>query len=351
MLLYLHIPFCDSKCHYCSFNSYTTINHLKSRYMDALYNQLQEDIEKFGITKGDIETIFIGGGTPSTVSTKEYEKIFTFLKPYMRHEIEITTEANPNSATKAWIEGMRELGVNRFSFGVQSFNEEKLRLLNRSHSPNQAIKAVENAYALGIENISIDIIYGVADDTKKLLKRDIEIASSLPLNHISCYSLTIEENTFFSTKANMSIDDENLARWLIELVQERLFPQYEISNFGSYISKHNLGYWQHKAYLGIGSGAVGFVDGSRYYPYRDVTLYIKEPLFKSKERLSTKNIIDEKIFLGARSIVGIDTKILTEDQRKRAEILVNEGKVTFREGRFYSRDYLIADEIALYMMG
>ncbi len=350
MLLYLHIPFCDSKCHYCSFNSYTNLGYLKESYMDALFKQLKQDIEIYKVKKGSIQTIFIGGGTPSTISTKLYKKIFNFIEPYMCQNIEITSEANPNSATKEWLKGMVDLGVNRFSFGVQSFNEKKLKVLNRSHSPYQAIKAVEDCYLLGVENISIDLMYGVAGDSKELLKQDLTIATQVPINHLSSYSLTIEENTFFSTKNYMSIDDENIARWFIELVQDRLFPQYEISNFGSYISKHNLGYWQHKEYLGIGSGAVGYIYGFRYYPHSDVTRYIKEPHFKSKENLSTKNIVDEKIFLGARSIVGIEKEILNTSQLQKAETLENKGKLESKDDRFYNKDYLISDEVALYII-
>ena len=145
MLLYIHIPFCDSKCSYCAFNSYVDKFHLKESYMKALEVQLVYELERFLASTNSIESVFIGGGTPSTISPKLYEPIFERLKPYLACGIEITSEANPNSATKEWLHGMWELGVNRISFGVQSFNREKLKLLNRSHTPTQALDAINNA--------------------------------------------------------------------------------------------------------------------------------------------------------------------------------------------------------------
>ena len=197
MLVYIHIPFCDSKCFYCSFNSYVDKFDLKQEYMQSLKTQLLFELERFEVKKNQIKSVFIGGGTPSTIKAKNYEEIFKILKPFLTKGAEITTEANPNSATKEWLNQMFNLGVNRVNFGVQSFDEKKLKLLNRAHSKNQAIKAVENAKEVGFENISIDLIYGVSCDSKELLKNDIEIASSLPINHLSAYALTIEENTPF----------------------------------------------------------------------------------------------------------------------------------------------------------
>ena len=155
--LYIHIPFCDSKCSYCAFNSYVDKFHLKEQYMSALKTQLIHELERFGAKEKSIETVFLGGGTPSTVSPQLYKPIFDYIHPYLKDDIEITSEANPNSATLEWLSGMKELGVNRISFGVQSFDSTKLKLLNRAHTPDQAKNAVLNAAKIGYENISLDL--------------------------------------------------------------------------------------------------------------------------------------------------------------------------------------------------
>ena len=145
MLLYLHIPFCDSKCSYCAFNSYVDKFYLKESYMQALFVQLKHELKRFDAKPNSIETLFIGGGTPSTVAPKLYKDIFTLLASYLKPKSEITSEANPNSATYEWLDGMYKLGVNRISFGVQSFDAQKLKTLNRAHTPQMAKDALLNA--------------------------------------------------------------------------------------------------------------------------------------------------------------------------------------------------------------
>ncbi len=223
--------------------------------MKSILLQLKSELERFEATQKSIETLFIGGGTPSTISPELYQPFFEFIKPYLQKDAEITTEANPNSATFIWLKGMKELGVNRVSFGVQSFDDNKLKILGRNHTSHMAKEAITNAHKVGFKNISLDLIYGTAVDNKKLLENDLNIANSLPINHISAYSLTLEEGTTFFNKPEVQNDDENLAYWFAKKIP---LPQYEISNFGTYQSKHNLGYWQYKEYMGIGSGAVGF---------------------------------------------------------------------------------------------
>ena len=220
MLLYIHIPFCDSKCSYCAFNSYVDKFHLKEAYMKALLTQLEYELQRFDAKPHSIETLFIGGGTPSTIAPKLYEPIFKLLKPYLACGSEITSEANPNSATYEWLSGMWELGVNRISFGVQSFNAQKLKLLNRAHSNSQAKEAILNAQKVGFKNISLDLIYATLGDTKELLTHDLETAFSLPINHISAYALTIEEGTVFESKPQMSKERLKLTSWLFEKIKK-----------------------------------------------------------------------------------------------------------------------------------
>ncbi|MBV5320631.1 MAG: radical SAM family heme chaperone HemW, partial [Sulfuricurvum sp.] len=194
MLLYIHIPFCDSKCSYCAFNSYVDKFSLREAYMNAVLVQLNSELLRFNVSAANpIESVFIGGGTPSTVDPALYRPIFEMIDPYLVKNCEITAEANPNSATRTWLEGMFELGVNRLSFGVQSFNNEKLKILGRAHHTQHALEAIRTASAIGYKHLSIDLIYGVSGDTKALLKSDIDQAFLLPIDHISLYALTIEE--------------------------------------------------------------------------------------------------------------------------------------------------------------
>ena len=349
MLLYIHIPFCDSKCSYCAFNSYVDKFHLKEAYMLALVEQLAFELKRFGATADAIETIFIGGGTPSTVAPALYKPLFELLKPYLKKNIEITSEANPNSASYAWLEGMYALGVNRISFGVQSFDQTKLKLLNRAHTPQMAKDALLNAQKIGYKNLSLDLIYATLGDTKELIEDDIKQAFSLPINHISAYALTIEEGTAFASQPQMSSEQLALTEWIFDTIKKHGLPQYEISNFGVYHSAHNLGYWKYKDYMGVGAGAVGKLDDKRFYPTPEIEGYIKNPLTIRVETLDAEDKKIEQFFLGLRSCVGIKRELFSEQELQRANLLVHEKKLALREGIYYNKEYLLADEITLFL--
>ncbi len=319
--------------------------------MQAILKQLDCELERFDASEGEIETLFIGGGTPSALSPELYAPFFKKISPYLQPDAEITTEANPNSATTAWLEGMHALGVNRVSFGVQSFDTEKLGLLGRNHSAAQAIEAPHLAADAGFENISIDLIYGTGVDNKALLQSDLEQAFSLPVNHLSAYSLTIEEGTKFFETPQVSVDDEDIAYWFTEQIKRHGFTQYEISNFGTYRSRHNLGYWQYKDYMGIGSGAVGFREKRRFYPTPSIEGYIADPLDISEERLDADAVKSEKVLLGLRSVVGVEKTLLSPAELARAETLTEAGKLRDEGERLTNPNFFLSDEIALYILG
>jgi oxygen-independent coproporphyrinogen-3 oxidase len=346
LLLYIHIPFCDSKCFYCSFNSFTHAYELKEKYINSLISQFISDVKKYHIKPNSFETVFIGGGTPSTISQKLFEKLFTTISPYLKNNIEITTEANPNSATYEWINGMKSLGVNRFSFGVQSFDNDKLKYLGRNHDKKIAIKAIENTNKLGIENISLDLIYNTIKDNHQLITNDLDIALGLPINHISLYSLTIEDNTKFGNIDEKNSENLELTKYIFEKTSSVL-PQYEISNFGTYRSQHNLGYWQYKEYLGLGSGAVGYISHQRIYPIKDIKEYINNPNNYYIENISHEDEVFEKIFLGLRSCIGVEEELFTN--KEKLTNLIKEEKVSIHNNRVFNNNYLLADEIALYL--
>ncbi len=318
--------------------------------MKALFYQLKTEVEKYDLKENSIETLFIGGGTPSTVSADLYKEIFDFLHFYLEDGAEITSEVNPNSASLEWLEGMKKLGVNRLSFGVQSFNDKKLKFLNRAHTSKIAIDAINNASSIEFKNISLDIIYNVEGDTLELIKNDLEIAFTLPINHISAYSLTIEEDTKFFNTPKVSVENEEITNFLFSSIIKNGFDQYEISNFGSYNSKHNMGYWRYKNYLGIGAGAVGFFENKRFYTQKGIEEYIENPNILEIEYLNSDEIKSEKVLLGLRSKIGFDINILNVNELKNVNILVEEQKLSKNGDRVYNTEYLLSDELSLFIL-
>jgi oxygen-independent coproporphyrinogen-3 oxidase len=320
--------------------------------MEALELQLKFELKK--LNNQTLKSIFIGGGTPSCVDSIYYKNIFTTLQPYITKDTEITTEANPNSASKDWLKNMKSLGVNRVSFGVQSFDNDKLKFLGRNHNKNQAIQAIKDAKEVGFEHINCDIIYDTIKDTKELISKDLDIIKTLPIDHISAYSLTIEEGTKFFDKTNVKIENIDMAQYIFDTLLNFGFQQYEISNFAktkTSKSIHNFGYWEKDDYLGVGAGAVGAIKNKRYYPQKDVQKYIQNPLkYELIEDLDLEDIRFEKIFLGLRSDVGVKIDILKEQERKKLDILVKEDKLTIKNNKFYNNNFLITDEIVMFLI-
>ena len=346
MLLYLHIPFCDNICGYCNFNTFLG-DKFKEFYLSALKKQLKFDLDRFKVKNFSLDSLFVGGGTPSVMNAKFYEDLLKDLKPYLKEDAELSIEANPDSANYLWLKEIKNLGFNRISFGIQSFDEKKLELLNRKHGFKKAYEAPINAYKAGFNNISIDLIYDTYLDTKELLFDDLKKAYSLPISHISAYSLTIEKKTPFYKKAFYKSNNEELTKDFILAINDK-FAQYEVSSFGK-ISKHNSSYWNGDDYLGIGSGAVGFFKDKRFYTQKNLKKYINSPIKIEEEVLTKEDLRLEHIFLGLRSFLGIDKKRLSKKEKQRAEISLEEGLLDLKNHRYYNTNYLLSDEIALYL--
>lgn len=317
--------------------------------MHGVTEQLAYELERFNPAPKSIRSIFIGGGTPSTIAASWYKPLLTRIKPYLMDNAEITSEANPHSATKEWLEGMQELGINRISFGVQSFDEHKLRFLGRNHTRSIALKAIETAHHVGINNLSLDLIYGTSMDSLHLLQNDLAIATTLPINHLSAYALTLEEETPFFNRPHVTNSSEELAKAFVSCIVQAGFPQYEISNFGTYQSIHNKGYWEQRDYIGVGSGAVGFLKNARFYPDKNVEAYVKSPLAHEIEKLTNEDLHVEKIFLGLRSTIGIETKEFNAKESEKIALLIHENKLTCKNDFIYNNDYFLSDEIALFI--
>lgn len=342
MLLYIHIPFCESKCGYCAFNSFENMIAFKKQYIDSLKIDLESSLN--GIDK--LDSIFFGGGTPNTLNPKDYENIFNILQSHIDSDTEITMELNPNRDINALGE-FKNLGINRFSIGVQSFRADKLELLERKHDPKIAYKFIKNAILCDIF-VSIDLIYDTKLDTKKSLESELKIANDLGIGHISCYALSIDKNSRFH-KINKNPTLKNSLCYDLKNALDNLgFYQYEVSNYAkNHKSKHNLAYWQGKEYIGVGLGAVGRIKNSRIYKQSNFKKYIENPLKYSIESLSNDDLRLESIFLGLRSEIGVD---IDNINTKKLEILLQEKKCSKKNNKIYSTNYFISDELALWLI-
>lgn len=343
-MLYLHTPFCEKRCGYCAFNTFSGKNDLIGGYVDALVTQLNNEFEKNNAKK--LKSVYFGGGTPSLLSIGDFEKIFEKFTGRLEAGAEITIEANPSSWDKEKAKALVKMGANRLSLGVQSLNDEKLRFLSRIHNKKSAVDAYDASLYAGFENISVDFMYDTPFDDSTFLQEELSLFLQLKASHISAYSLTIESGTPFEKKGVATRYDSDAAKLVGETLKKAGYEHYETASFGKIRSSHNFGYWEHKPYIGVGAGAVGFDGNNRLYPHKNIEDYIKNPLFAEIEELSNEEIKTEKIFLGLRSVVGVELSILKDklsvvEMLLQNQLLISDGK------RVYSTDFFLADEIAL----
>ena len=348
MTLYIHIPFCTSRCGYCTFNSFENQHALQDSFLEALLLDLQNSSHQFASHKEPLRSIFFGGGTPNTLPHQSYEKIFSTIRESysLIEDCEITMEANPNLLTKEWCLHVKNLGVNRLSIGVQSFFEDKLTFLQREHSYKDIHTALDCALESGIENLSIDLIYDTPLDTPSRIYQEISQASTLPINHLSAYSLTIEKDSKLE-RQGIKPTKESLFTEVRENLGNFGFLQYEVSNYAKpYKVQHNLAYWDYEDYIGCGCGAVGKVGNVRFYTHTNLTNYIAHPTHRKTESLSQSEQTFEKIFLGLRCELGVPLSLL--DPRK-LQPLLESHKILLKNQRVFASDYFLADEIALWL--
>ena len=321
--IYVHFPFCKQKCIYCNFYSVASQKD-KAAYWDALCQEIVGTTDF--LPTNNIDTLYFGGGTPSLCSPAELERIIKEIQKYyfFNGNFEFTMEANPEQLTPEYLQDIKSLGINRLSIGVQSFDDEILRLLNRRHTAEEAVRAVENAAEAGFSNLSIDLIYDIAYRTKAMWERDLQKAFSLPISHLSAYSLTVEENTILARQiANGKefvpdeCDTERDYALLIEQTEKAGFAQYEISNFakGGMVSRHNSAYWNRTPYLGLGVSAHSFCGNIRRWNVANLRQYIDgmlrgEPV-REKETLSSDDQYNEYVLLQLRTDAGLDLDELT----------------------------------------
>ena len=316
--IYIHVPFCKSKCIYCDFYS-IAVHSLIEDYCNALKKEIAS--RKNQLSDKHIQTIYFGGGTPSMLEIKSIETILAeiYLNYNISETAEITFEANPENLSSEYLSALKALGINRLSIGIQSFDDSTLKYLKRRHTAKEAIESVLTAQKCGIDNISIDLIYGISGIDNEIWKKQLDTAFSLPISHLSCYCLGIEDNTLlhrYTTEGRyIPSDDESCLQQFITFdckVRENGFEHYEISNASkpNMRSRHNSSYWNRTEYLGFGPGAHSYYNGIRTWNISNVKEYIIKTsegnLCNTTENLSETDIFEETIMLGLRTANGIN---------------------------------------------
>ena len=328
--IYIHVPFCSRRCHYCDFYSSVNTSYTDD-YIKSILVQIQLQSNYFHyLPKKEqvIETIYWGGGTPSLLSTSQIEQILQFLASTFKvsENAEITLEANPDDISLEYLQGLKAIGVNRLSLGIQSFDDTLLKLMNRRHSAKQAIQSVEFALKAGIDNFSIDLIYGLPGLNQKLWQETLDLAFSLAITHVSAYHLGIEEGTVFhhwlkKGKISEMPEDEswNQFEMLHEVAEQQGFEHYEISNLAKpgFRSQHNTSYWNDIPYLGLGPSAHSFNGIQRSWNVSGIKEYIealaKNIPFSESENLTPENRLNEYIMTHLRTKEGLNYQYLKDN--------------------------------------
>lgn len=306
--LYIHIPFCSSICHYCDFKRSIYNEQQVNQYLKVLVNDFNS------ITKDELKTVYIGGGTPSCLNEKQLQFLLKSLKPYLKNVMEYTIESNIESLCKNKVRILLDNKVNRISLGVQSLQDKLLKIMNRKHSKEDVLSTIEHLYQWGMKNISVDLIYGLPFQTLEMWKEDLEILCSNPyINHISLYSLTIEKNTVFD-KLNYALCanelEADMYEMAIHICSKHGFHQYEIANFAktNYESQHNQAYWRYENFYGLGLGASGKTDDYRYTNTGSIHAYCECKHLVEKEYLNKQDKMFEHIMMSLRMRKGLDIK-------------------------------------------
>lgn len=323
--LYIHIPFCKSRCIYCGFFS-TTMLDLRQQYVDALCQEMKMRCQG----AENISTIYLGGGTPSQLTTDQLRQILhrAYIYNKVEKDAEVTIEVNPDDVTERFANDLTLLPVNRISMGVQTFDDKRLRFLHRRHTAEQVTTAVDRLRAAGIKNISIDLMYGFPGETIADCEADIAKALSLQVEHISTYCLMIEEDTQLQQmlqQGNITETEEELERQMYETIINRLedggYEQYELSNFArpGFQSRHNSSYWDGTPYIGIGAAAHSYDIESRSWNIADIKQYIQgmanSQRIYEEERLDSDTRYNDAITVALRTSRGLDLQALSPKHR------------------------------------
>ncbi len=349
--IYLHIPFCRKACVYCDFH-FSTQFHRKGELVDALCAEME--LQQSYLDTHDISSVYFGGGTPSVLTNSELEQIFDHLQRHFNilPGAEITLEANPDDLNPEKLKELQQLPINRLSIGIQSFDDDDLRFMNRTHDARQALQCVETARDFGFQNLSIDLIYGLPGRDEAHWEEQLAQAIALRVPHISAYALTVEKETVLENwirKGKIAPLDEDMASRDFNLLHDRLqeagYLHYEISNFAlpGYKAVHNSSYWRGEPYLGLGPSAHSFNGDSRQWNVSNNQLYISSitdgEMAIEKETLSPADRFNETVMTSLRQAEGIDLdRIDSEFGVEFSYFLQRESKPLLEKGQLVEQD-------------
>ena len=350
--LYVHIPFCKHICSYCSFSKSIINDKLMNEYIDSLFKELdQYDLH-------NLKTIYIGGGTPTSLNNELLEKLLKKLSLLLDNDYEFSIELNPETMNDEKIKLLKKYKINRVSIGVQSFDENILKYLNRFHNKEMVFDIVNKLQNIGIDNINCDLIYGIKNQTDEIIKNDIKLFKELNIKHISTYCLEINEGTMLYNKKEEGLNDEdsiNQYHLICSLLKD--FNHYEISNFAldGYESKHNLCYWTNKYYLGVGLSSSSYVNNIRYHNTFNLNKYINNDYSKYEEQIIKGNEFEfEYIMLHLRLKKGIllkeykakfnkDFLISYQDELKElAQYFLIDDYIRIKEEYYLLQNYILS---------
>ena len=340
--VYIHIPFCNSICSYCDFCKVIYNHDWVKPYLDKLAQEV--DNSYMG---EEIETLYIGGGSPSCLNIEELTYLFKIISKFKKAEnIEFTFECNINDLEEDLLKFLYMNGVNRLSIGIESFNEEKLKFMKRSAKFKDVKNKIDLARKIGFKNINVDLMYAIPNETIKILQKDLKLFLKLKPEHISTYSLMIEKNTLVGLNKIKPIEEERDAK-MYECICKTLtkagYKHYEVSNFAKkgYASRHNLTYWNNLEYYGFGCGAAGFVEAIRYENTKSLTEYLKGNFVSSKAVMGKVDNMENELILGFRKLDGLSLQEFFDKYEENMQNifpikpLIKSGELIYKDGRIY----------------
>ena len=357
--VYIHIPFCRSICSYCDFCKMLYNGSFVTQYLNALLKEINDRYDG-----EEIKTLYIGGGTPSSLSIKDLKYLFEIVRQFNLTKLEeFTFECNLNDLNEELLQFLFDNGVNRLSIGIESFNEDKLKFMERFHSYQEACNIFKIIRNIGFTNVNVDLIYGIPGETLKDLKKDLELILKLNPDHISTYSLIVEDNTKIGIQGVVPILEEldaSMYEEICDLLDVKKYEHYEVSNFAlkGKKSKHNLKYWNNEEYYGFGLGASGYTNGVRYENTRSLTEYVKGNVRKKEEILSVEDKMYNELMLGFRKMEGINLKeffikygVNMQEVFDLHEVLKNEELIVDGEYIYVNPEYIyVMNEILIKIL-
>ena len=349
--VYIHIPFCKHICTYCDFCKMLYIDKLSDKYFDVLKDEINDRY-----SKEIINTIYIGGGTPSVLSQKDLSKLKEVISLFKRSDnCEFTFECNIYDINEELLDYLKSIGVNRLSIGIESFDQANLSLMERKNTFKDTERKIKLARLKGFNNINLDLIYALPHEAFNVLKKDLKLLLKLNPEHISTYSLILENNTMLKIKGYENIDEEldyKMYSYIIKKLAKYNYSHYEISNFAKkgYESKHNVNCWNNLEYYGFGLGAAGYYAGVRYENTRSLNKYLNHDYSKDKEIVSKDSMMKYELMLGLRKTMGINMKDFYSKYNISLTKAFDFEKVLKNKDVIIKNEYLFINPKKLYLM-